>query len=127
MSVALATIGAAVAAFVLSGAYYAALGTRLAALSPAYAGPRRSPAATAAVELVRNLVLAAVVGGLLARLGPGFGGAILLALALWLAFPVVLLAGSVFHERVPVALAAIHIGDWLVKLVVVTVVVSIGY
>lgn len=126
MSAVLATLGAAVAAFVLSGAYYAALGSRLAELSPAYAGPRRSAAATAAVELVRNIVLAAVVGGIVARLDLGFGGAMLLALALWLAFPVVLLAGSVFHERVPAMLAVIHAGDWLVKLLVVTAIVTIG-
>lgn len=126
MSATLATIGAAVAAFVLSGAYYATVGSRMAALSPAYAGPRRSTAATAGVELVRNVVLAAVVGMLVAYVRPGLGGAVLLALALWLAFPVVLLAGSVFHERVPFALAAIHAGDWLVKLVVVTMIVLIG-
>ncbi len=127
MSAVLATLGAAVAAFVLSGAYYAAFASRLAQLSPAYAGARRSAATTAGVELVRNVVLATVLGGLIARLDIGFGGALVLALALWLAFPVVLLAGSVFHERVPVALAVIHVGDWLIKLVVVTAVVAIGY
>ncbi len=127
MSAVLATLGAAVAAFVLSGAYYAAFASRLGELSPAYAGQRRSAATTAGVELVRNVVLAAVIGQLVAHLTPGFGGAIVLALALWLAFPVVLLAGSVFHERVPVALAVIHVGDWLIKLVVVTAIVAIGY
>lgn len=127
MSAVLATVGAAVAAFLLSGAYYAAFASRLATLSPAYAGPGRSMASTAAVELVRNIVLAAVVGLLVAHLDPGFGGALVLALGLWLAFPVVLLAGSVFHERVPVALAVIHAGDWFVKLLVVTAIVAIGY
>jgi hypothetical protein len=37
----------------------------------------------------------------------------------------VLLTGSVIHENVPWKLAAIHAGDWLVKLVVVTVIVSL--
>jgi hypothetical protein len=127
VSAVLATVGAAVAAFVLSGAYYSAFATRLATLSPAYAGPRRSAATTAGVEMVRNVVLAAAIGGLIAHLNPGFGGAMILAAGLWLAFPVVLLAGSVFHERVPVALAAIHVGDWLVKLLVVTAIVVIGF
>lgn len=127
MSAVLATLGAAVAAFLLSGAYYAGFGSRMATLSPAYAGPRRSAAATAGVELVRNVVLAAVVGRLVALLDPGFGGAMVLALGLWVAFPVVLLAGSVFHERVPVALAVIHAGDWFVKLLVVAAIVAIGY
>jgi Protein of unknown function (DUF1761) len=127
MSAVLAIVGAAVAAFVLSGAYYAGFASRLAKLSPAYAGPRRPAATTAGVELVRNVVLAAVIGGLVAHLDPGFGGAMVLALGLWLAFPAVLLAGSVFHERVPSALAVIHVGDWLVKLLVVTAIVAIGF
>ena len=36
----------------------------------------------------------------------------------------VLLAGSVAHEKVPWRLAAIHAGDWLVKLVLITGVVA---
>lgn len=126
MSAVAATLGAAVVAFLLSGAYYAAFASRMAELSPAYAGPRRPAAATAVVELVRNVVLASVVGGLVARLDPGAGGTVVLALALWLAFPAVLLAGSVFHERVAPPLAAIHAGDWLVKLLVVTAAGWIG-
>ena len=112
---------AAVAVVVLSSVYYGALGDRLARLSPAYAGPRRSAAATVLVELVRNVVLAVVVAGLGRALGvDGVGPAVLLALVLWVAFPVVLLTGSVFHERVPPLLASIHAGDWLLKLVVVS-------
>ena len=41
-----------------------------------------------------------------------------------IAFPVVLLTGSVVHEKVPWRLAAIHAGDWLVKLLLVTLVVG---
>jgi hypothetical protein len=117
----LVVIVSAVVAFLASSAYYAALGSRLAELSPAYAGPRRSAPVTALVELVRGGAVAAAVAWLVAGLGiggivPGLG----LALVLWVAFPAVLLSGSVFHERVPVALAAIHAGDWLMKLVLVT-------
>jgi len=54
----------------------------------------------------------------------GVGPAVLLALVLWVAFPVILLTGSVFHERVPPLLASIHAGDWLLKLVVVSGVVA---
>ncbi len=112
---------AAVAAFVTSGAYYGALGSRLVQLSPAFAGPGRPVAATAAVELVRNVVLALVI----AWLADGDVPVVVLALALWIAFPAVLLAGSVFHERVPVPLAAIHAGDWLIKLVLITGIVGL--
>jgi len=75
------------------------------------------------VELLRNLVVAAVVTALIARLElDNWTSAVLLGLALWIAFPVVLLAGSVFHENVPWRLAAIHAGDWLVKLLVIAVI-----
>ena len=40
-------------------------------------------------------------------------------------FPLVLLAGSVYHEKVPGPLAALHGGDWLLKLLAVTVIVSV--
>jgi len=41
------------------------------------------------------------------------------------ACPVVLLAGSVFHERVPLLLAAIYARDWLLKLAAVAIIVTI--
>ncbi|WP_300007452.1 DUF1761 domain-containing protein [Pseudonocardia sp.] len=53
------------------------------------------------------------------------GPALLFALVLWVGFPLVLLAGSVFHERVPPRLAASHAGDWLLKIVVIAVVVAL--
>jgi hypothetical protein len=42
-----------------------------------------------------------------------------------LGFPVVLLAGSILWERVPAKLAAIHAGDWLVKVVGVALIVAL--
>ena len=51
-------------------------------------------------------------------------GATRLATGLWAAFPVVLLAGSVVREKVPWRLAAIHGGDWLIKLLLTTGVVA---
>lgn len=110
---------AAVAALVASGAYY---GT----LAPAGRGPQHSAGATAAVELIRNLVLAAGAAVLLATLGVAdLVPALLIAAGLWIAFPVVLLAGSVFHEGVPVTSAALHAGDWLLKLVIVLGIVGL--
>ncbi len=126
LPVVIPVVAAAVAVFVLSSVYYGALGARLARLSPAYAGPQRPAAAVAVVELVRNVVLAAAVAGLVRALDvDGVGPALLLALVLWVAFPVVLLTGSVFHERVPPLLASIHAGDWLLTLVVVSGVVAV--
>ena len=120
----LALVVATVAAFLASGGWYAVFGNQLKALSKGVE-VSRPPALQAAVELLRNLVVAAVVAGLVARLGLGnWTGAVLLGLALWIAFPVVLLAGSVFHENVPWRLGAIHAGDWLVKLLVIAVIVG---
>jgi hypothetical protein len=122
----LAVLVSAVVAFLASGAYYAAFGSRLARLSPAYAGPGRPVAVTAVVELVRGGVVAAAVAWLAGVAGiSGPAAALGFALVLWIAFPAVLLAGSVFHERVPVALATIHAGDWLLKLVLITGVVTL--
>ncbi|MEJ2859831.1 DUF1761 family protein [Actinomycetospora flava] len=110
----IAVPAAAVAALVASGVYYGAVPAR------ATAGPPRSAGATAAVELARNVVLAAGAALLLAAIGiAGPAPALLLATGLWVAFPVVLLAGSVFHENVPAASAALHAGDWLIKLLLV--------
>ena len=49
----------------------------------------------------------------------------MLGLALWIGFPLVLWIGAVIHESTPVRLAVIHGGDWLVKLLLVGVIVSV--
>lgn len=48
-----------------------------------------------------------------------------MALLLWVGFPVVLLTGSMLHEGVPWQLAALHGGDWLIKLVVIAVILGL--
>lgn len=117
---------ATVVAFLLSGGYYAVLGGQLARLSPAYAEPNGMSATTVALELVRTLVVAVVLAGLVNVIGiAGLGPALLLAVVLWVGFPAVLLSGSVLHEAVPPLLAAIHAGDWLLKLLVITGIVGI--
>ena len=79
-----------------------------------------------AVELLRCLILATVVAGLAAQ-GEidEWAGGLVLGLALWIGFPLVLWIGAVIHERTPVRLAMIHGGDWLVKLLLVGVIVSV--
>ena len=52
-------------------------------------------------------------------------GGLLLGLALWIGFPLVLWVGAIVHEKTPVRLAAIHAGDWLVKLPAVGVLVAV--
>lgn len=123
----LAVLVATVVFFVIGAAYYAGLGDRLAPVTTTDPAPADRPAAaTMVVELVRGLVVviavAAVVTGLNLTSVPS---GLLLALGLWVGFPVVLLAGSVFHERVPLGRAALHAGDWLLKLAVITPILAV--
>lgn len=121
-----AVAAAVVVAFVGSAVVYGALGQRLADLSLAYAGEQPSAALTLGVELARNTVVALTIAALVARLDiTSAGGAVGLALLLWVGVPVVVLAGSVFHEGVAAQLAFIHVGDWLLKLIVCTSIVTL--
>jgi len=52
---------------------------------------------------------------------------LLLGFILWLGFPVILLTGSILRENYPWKLAAIHAGDWFVKLVLISGIVSLWH
>ena len=54
-------------------------------------------------------------------------GAVHLGLFLWIGFPVILLTGSIIWENVPWKVAAIHAGDWLVKMLVISIIVSMWH
>ncbi len=117
---------AAVAAFIASGAWYAVFGEQLAALNDVYADAGKMPAWTVIAEVGRSLVVAVVLAGLADKIGiDGWGEALLLAVVVWAGFPFIILSGSVLHEKVPWRLAAIHVGDWLVKLVLISLIVGL--
>lgn len=113
--------------FVFAAAYYIALAEPRRRLSSvAAAQPRRPPPWLIGLELAKAIVVAAVVAGLVSVGGiSGLGSALLLAIVLWVGFPVVLLVGSVTQENVPWKLASIHAGDWLAKLVIISIVVTL--
>ena len=120
----LAVLVATAAAFLAGGAYYAVVGDRLARVSQA--GGQQPEPWRLGVELLRCLVLAAVVAGLAVQGGiDEWAGGLALGLALWVGFPFVLWTGAMLHERTPFGLAAIHGGDWLVKLPLVGVLVAV--
>jgi len=122
----LAVVVSTVAAFVVSSVWYGVLGSQLARLNDAYADSARPPVWIMLVEFARGLVVAYVLAVLAGLVGvAGLGGALQLGAVLWIGFPAVLLVGSVIHENVPWKLAAIHAGDWLVKLVVIAVIVGV--
>ena len=124
----LAVLAATVAAFVLSSTYYVVFGERLAEVSDAAARGEQPPPWKLAVEVARSLIVAAVVAGLAAQ-GEidDWTGGLLLGLALWIGFPFVLWVGAMIWENTPRTLAIIHAGDWLAKLLVVAVIVSIWH
>ena len=114
---------AAGAAVVASGGWYATFGKQLARLDKAYADDSRPPVWVMPVELARSTAVAVAVASLADRTRvTGPADAARLGLTLWGAFPVVLLTGSVVHEKVPWQQAAIHAGDWLVKLLLISAV-----
>lgn len=117
---------ATVASFLVAGGWYALMGSRLARLSDAYANDDRHPGGTVAVELGRGLVVSIGVSLVVGWTGTQDSLPLLgLAALLFVAFPAVLLAGSVWHEKVPPALAAIHAVDWLLKLVLITLITGL--
>jgi hypothetical protein len=122
----LAIAVAAVAAFILSGIWYGVFGSQLAELHPAYADSGSPSAKDVIVELARNLVVGIVTAGLIEQIGiDDWAQAALLGFALWIGIAVVLIIGSVYHEKVPVKLASIHAGDWLLKLVVIAIIIGV--
>lgn len=117
---------ASVVAFVLGGFYYAILGKQLATVSEAAASGQPMKPWHFAVEVVRCVILATVVACLAAKIGTdGWLEGLGLGLLLWVGFPLVLWMGAVLHERTPLKLAAIHGGDWLIKLPVIAIIVSV--
>jgi Protein of unknown function (DUF1761) len=122
----LAVLVATFAVFALGATYYGVLGDRLAAVSDAAAAGGQPPAWKLVAEPARCLVLAVVVAGLASRAEVHeWTGGLALGLALWIGFPLVLWTGAIVHESTPRRLAAIHAGDWLVKLLAVAVIVSV--
>lgn len=121
-----AILVAGVATFAFAAVYYTVLAPQRAEVSPYAAAMSRPPAWLMGLELAKALFVAAAVSLLVTLLGiTDLGGAVALGVGLWLAFPVVLLIGSVTEEGVHARLAAIHAGDWLAKLVVIAVVATV--
>lgn len=122
---------AGAAAFVASSVYYMVFGKALMALLPAESvavDMRKVPAWKKAAEFVRGLVVAFVVASLVAQFGViDWKGAVRLAILLWTGFPFMILAGSVLWDNRPWKFAAIHSGDWLMKLVLMACILGLWH
>lgn len=114
-------------AFVASSIWYSPLllGPQFLELSGATASAHPSPV-KALFELLRTFVLAFVIAHLVLRLNVAdWKKAVGLGLWLWVGFPVILLTGSILWQNVPWQLAAIHSGDWLIKLILIPVGIAV--
>jgi hypothetical protein len=124
----LAVLAAAVAAFVVSSVWYTIFGNawmELRGINPATAANMRMPAWTMLFVIVQSLVVAFMLAYFIGHLGIiDLEGAVRLGALVWV-FPAMILLGSVVHENVPLSLAAIHAGDWLVKLLLMALILGV--
>jgi hypothetical protein len=121
----LALAAAVVLVFIASSLWYSSLlfGREFVEMT----GISPSPSAFKALcELLRTFILAYVIARLVLLLNiADWKSALRLGLWLWIGFPIVLLTGSVLWQNVPWQLAAIHAGDWLIKLVLIPIIIAI--
>ena len=123
----LAVVVAAIAAFVASLVWYIVFGKELAKVSAAFAeGLQKRQLWKLLVVMVQSLVLALVLAYFIGLIGKvDWLGALRVGVLLWFGLSAVQWVGSIMWENVPVKMAAIHAGDWLVKLVLIAVIVGV--
>jgi hypothetical protein len=118
-------------AFLFSAIYYVLLSKQVSSIREANAGKSgvtnsKMTVNKMVIELVRTFVLGLVIAYAVAMLNLLYlEQAVMLAIWLWIGFPVVLLVGSVIHENFPPRLAAIHSIDWLVKLMIFAIILTL--
>ena len=128
----IAVLVAAIAVFVLGWLWYSPFlfykpWMRARGLDPVAAmSGAKMPGGKLVIELLRCIVLAYVIARFAALLGiSSWMGAVHFGFLLWIGFPIILLIGSILWENTPVKVAAIHAGDWLVKMLVIPIIVSV--
>ena len=126
----LAVVAATVAAIVASSLWYIVFGkarVELLGKEPGATVDTRKPQpAKIAVELFRTLIVTYVLARFVVLLGiTSWLGAVQLGIWLWVGFPFMILSGSVLWDKRPWKLAAIHGGDWLMKLLLIAVILAI--
>ena len=125
-----AVIVTTLAAFAFSSVYYMVFGKarmKLLANEPgATADVRKVPVWKVLLELVRGFVVTLVMAHVivLARI-VGWLDAVQLGIWVAIGFPVMILMGSVTWDKRPWKLAAIHAGDWIIKLLLIAVILGV--
>jgi hypothetical protein len=121
-----AVLVCAIGGFILSTIWYSAFSKQMAKLHKAYATDKQPEPWQVLIELGRNILLSIVIATLFYYLGVrDVMSAIQFGLLIWLGFPLVLLTGSVLWEKVPPKLAAFHLGDWFIKIILFSVILTI--
>src|SRR6266567_4930278 len=123
----LAVIVAAVAAFVASSVWYIVFGRELAKVSGAFAEAlqQKPQRWKMLVVIAQSFVIALVLAYFLGLIGNiDWIGAVRVGVLLWIGFAAMQWVGSILWEKVPFKMAAIHAGDWLVKIVLISVIVG---
>ncbi len=123
----LAVVVAAVSAFVASSVWYIVFGKELAKVSFAFAEARQKPQPWKMLGvIVQSLVLALVLAYVIGLIGDvDWMGAVRVGVLLWIGLSAMQWVGSIMWEKVPWKMAAIHAGDWLVKLVLIAGIVGV--
>jgi hypothetical protein len=127
----LAVIAAAIAAFIISGLWYSPVlfGKQwlvLRGIDPATLKDTKLHPQEIIGELLRTFIIAVVLAHFVVLLAiVSFWGGLNLAIWIWVGFYAMILAGSVIHDKVPFKLAAIHAGDGLVRIILMTIIIAI--
>jgi hypothetical protein len=125
-----AVLVSGVAGAVVTTLWYVALQGVHAQLQPTNAGHivdyRTAPVAAKIIDFLRGFLVAGVLAYLIHATGVSTGSdSIKLAVILWIGFPVVLLIAPIIWGDQSWKLAVFHSGDWLVKLLVMTVIIGV--
>jgi hypothetical protein len=121
-----AVIVAALTAFAFSLVWYSPLLFGSVWIEAKGADATAMPAWKFFIAPLRELITAGLLAWLIGRLAiDSWKDAAALGFILWLAFYVVQLAGAVIFDGMPPALGAVHAGDWLGKILILSVVVSV--
>jgi len=125
----LAVLITAVVAFIASGAWYAVFGNAMVRLQKEWRAaeiPEKPDPWKMLGFFVSGLVTAFALAILIGLINiSGWLGAAGLGVLLWIGFAATQWLGSILGEDVPLRLAAIHAGDWLIKLVLMAVLLGV--
>ena len=123
----LAVVVAGIVAFVASAIWYIVFGKEMAKVSTAFAEQQQRPAPwKMGAVIVQSIVIAFVLAYIIARSGStGWLDAAWIGFILWLGLSAMQWVGSMLWENVPFKMALIHGGDWLLKMVLISIIVGI--